>query len=147
MFSDHRTPLHWVMREARSIRSACGCSAQSPCAEHKELALVLLYSGPDVNAQSTDGNTPLHEAVLAVKSYEVDERQMIDIIALLLQAGADPNLNDNAGASPLALARLDSCQYALDGECNEDGVNCATGTDTTDCAGGGAWRSRGGCSG
>ena len=63
------------------------------------------WSWNQVNAQSSNGNTPLHQAVLLSRQSGVPEAAMVDIIALLLQAGADPNLNNGGGSSPLALAR------------------------------------------
>ena len=65
----------------------------------------MLYSNPDVNAQSSNGNTPLHQAMLLSTQSRIPEAAVVDIIALLLQAGADPNLNNGGGSSPLALAR------------------------------------------
>ena len=60
-FSSDETPLHWAFDS--STRSACSCS-NSACAIQKEMVQFMLYSNPDVNAQSRNGNTPLHEAVL-----------------------------------------------------------------------------------
>ena len=97
-FSSDETPLHWAFDS--STRSACSCS-NSACAIQKEMVQFMLYSNPDVNAQSSNGNSPLHQAMLLSVHSEVSEAAIVDIIALLLQAGADPNLDNNAGSSPL----------------------------------------------
>ena len=95
-FSSDETPLHYALQS--TTRFAC-CSI-SACATQKEMVQFMLYSNPDVNAQSRNGNTPLHEAVLLSRQSGVPEAAMVDIIALLLQAGADPNLLNNGFDSP-----------------------------------------------
>ena len=53
---------------------------------------LLLLCGADVNAKTTDGYTPLHEAVNA------------DIAALLIKKNAEINTRDNSGRTPLHMA-------------------------------------------
>jgi ankyrin repeat protein len=55
----------------------------------------LLAHGAKVNAQDTDGCTPLHYAVINMDAAMVE---------LLLEAGADPKIADKGGDTPLALA-------------------------------------------
>jgi ankyrin repeat protein len=50
----------------------------------------LVQAQEDINARNIDGETALH---LAVHSPE--------IVALLLEAGAEPNVRDERGATPL----------------------------------------------
>ena len=67
----------------------------------------LLEFGANVNARRDDGSSALHEAVFcACEEYEPPEDNAI--IPLLLAAGADINLADSEGLTPLALAE----QYA-----------------------------------
>lgn len=58
-------------------------------------ALELINSGVDVNQRSVDNTTALHWAV-----YQKD----LALVQLLLQQGADPNLQNNYGASPVTVA-------------------------------------------
>jgi hypothetical protein len=59
------------------------------------LAKQLIKHGANVNAVSTQGNTPLHEACyLGVVTN-------LDFVGLLLEAGADPNTQDPQGLTPL----------------------------------------------
>lgn len=54
---------------------------------------VLLDNGAEVNALDRDGRTPLHWAVINGQSRDVDlERD--PVIRLLLERGADPNIQD-----------------------------------------------------
>ena len=55
--------------------------------------------GADVNARAQNGWTPLH-----VQAGETEDSGASEAIAALLDAGADPNLRDAAGETPLAIA-------------------------------------------
>lgn len=61
-----------------------------------DFARVLLNNGIDANSQTIDLETPLIEAVL-FENY--------DMVKLLLQYGADPNMRDVDGCSALDYAR------------------------------------------
>lgn len=56
---------------------------------------LLIGAGANVNARANDGSTALHKAATIGK---------IEIIRLLLQAGADPSVNDKKGRSPADVA-------------------------------------------
>ena len=109
------TPLH----------AACDSRYGKP--ERAELAAVLIARGADVNAVSSAGQTPLHQAasgspkcvrMLLAAGAKVDAADRIgrtplawaasnnnvETAKLLLDAGADPNREDNEGGSPYAAA-------------------------------------------
>ena len=62
------------------------------------IAKLLLVAGAQIDAADSNGNTPLSNAVF---SYRGDG----DVIQLLRSSGADPNLSNNYGVSPISLAR------------------------------------------
>ncbi|OQR82320.1 ankyrin repeat protein [Achlya hypogyna] len=67
-------------------------------AKHDQIELVdllLRYTGVDVNVANADGMTPLHEAA---------KHNNLQIIALLLRAGANRTLRNAIGESPVDLA-------------------------------------------
>lgn len=59
------------------------------------IAVLLLRHGAEVNAQIDHGDTPLHKAVVT---------NNIDLVKLLLEAGADPNLRQAQSMTPLHFA-------------------------------------------
>lgn len=85
------TPLH-------------GAAAHGFYAEAVEMAEALLARGADVNARSRElGFVPLHEATGG------------DVIRLLIARGADPNVRNDAGLTPLEYMiedeRLDDAEH------------------------------------
>jgi len=73
------TPLHWA------------------CYSHSEIALsYLLAWNPNLDIKDNDGYTALH---LAVKS--VDHVESVRPVRFLLIRGADKNVQDNDGNTPL----------------------------------------------
>lgn len=69
---------------AKSLRA---CRLSSPTVQ------VLLDNGAEVNAQDRDGRTALHWAVINGQSRDVDLGRD-PVIKLLLERGADPNIQD-----------------------------------------------------
>jgi rhodanese-related sulfurtransferase len=63
-----------------------------------ELVRRMIERGADVNLRNAHGNGPLWDAVLVPRSNH-------RLIALLVQAGADPDCVNKAGASPNGFAR------------------------------------------
>jgi uncharacterized protein len=76
------TPLHFA--------------AQS---QSSQIISLLLDSGAEVDARDDNGNTPLSDAVFYYRSDGSS-------IQILRRFGADPNLENNYGQTPLNLARL-----------------------------------------
>jgi ankyrin repeat protein len=84
-YNHGRTPLHWA--------AAGG---------HKYLVELLLVNGADVNARNSDGQTPLHRAMVPVQ--KAAEKGNMEVAELLLSHGAEVNAKDDAGTTPLHLA-------------------------------------------
>jgi len=68
-------------------------------AQHASLVEVFVKHGADVNARAQHDWTPLH-----VQAGESEDSGASEAIAALLAAGADPNLRDATGETPLAIA-------------------------------------------
>lgn len=72
-----------------------------------EMTRLLLAKGANPNARDADGVTPLGRAVFS-------EREHRDVIQTLVKAGANPDLANNAGETPRALAiRLGSTAFTI----------------------------------
>eukprot|EP01102_Stenamoeba_stenopodia_P019253 TRINITY_DN7220_c0_g1_i1.p1 TRINITY_DN7220_c0_g1~~TRINITY_DN7220_c0_g1_i1.p1 ORF type:complete len:281 (+),score=86.21 TRINITY_DN7220_c0_g1_i1:40-843(+) len=79
--SEDRTPLHWICDRG-----------------HDRLLDLLLTSKkytPDLNLRDADGMTPLHYASLCGRA---------EMVTKLLAKGADPNVTDEDGSTPLDMA-------------------------------------------
>ena len=66
-------------------------------AMHFEAIHVLLEYHADVNSQGRDGETPL----TWVLNYCTQKEQFVDMVRLLLEHGADPNICENDHTTPL----------------------------------------------
>ncbi|CAH8484520.1 unnamed protein product [Heterobilharzia americana] len=64
---------------------------------HINVVEVLLKAGADVNHSDLDGRTALHVAAFCVQKSDKHS----DIVACLLNHGANPNLPDSEGVTPL----------------------------------------------
>jgi len=77
-------------------------------------AAILLKRGAKINAPDGDGNTPLHLALMdlpRIKSFVVPMKELAKI---LLAGGADPNIKNANGKSPLDIAVESGVQEAID---------------------------------
>lgn len=96
--SDRPSDLQTLLKDddgvhtAELLQHACDVGERSQCVR------ILLDSGwrSAVNEKDPQGHTPLHLAV---------GRGDPDTVKVLLEAGANPNLQDNDGVTPLTLAK------------------------------------------
>ena len=111
--ADGRTPLFQALVEGRTrlVQALLEFGASASARDHRgetplhvaarhhrfHEARWLLEHGAEVEAADDAGNTPLHRAVFAQSGSE-------EIIALLLQAGADPDRANRNGLGARALA-------------------------------------------
>lgn len=109
-----RTPLHYAAGDGEAtrldelLRAAADPNAQDDngwtalhfAAQSRSVSCVqsLLAAGARVDLRDSHGNTPLWTAVF-------NSRGDGAVIALMRQAGADPNSSNNHGVSPVKLAR------------------------------------------
>ena len=66
--------------------------------DNLELPAALIRAGADVNESDVLGRTALHIAI------DGQHRRLDQIVALLLAAGADPTIRDDAGRTSAACA-------------------------------------------
>ena len=69
-------------------------------AQYASIVAVLVRRGADVNARAHNGWTPLH-----VQAQEGEDTGALEVMEALLEAGANPNLTDNEGNTPMIFAR------------------------------------------
>ena len=103
--NDGRTALHFaslgtkkaaadslVRTIASNINFRTTLNLVAKVREHKQVIELLLKSKATINAKGKDGCTPLHEAALLGR---------VDLVETLLSNGADPNLTNAIGQTPL----------------------------------------------
>ncbi|KAL8999176.1 MAG: hypothetical protein Q9169_001955 [Polycauliona sp. 2 TL-2023] len=66
---------------------------------HIAAAEFLLQHGANVNARDKDGSTPIH--AVKYSNVDVDAEDQESLIRLLIDYGADPNIPDEIGETPL----------------------------------------------
>jgi ankyrin repeat protein len=73
-----------------------GCNNDAPAySSNKEIITKLISKGISINEKDNNGNTALN-----MLSNNINDYTKL-IIAILLEAGADPNIDDNIGDTPL----------------------------------------------
>ena len=103
----HETPVFTY--DNQEVEDAMQRLCKLPCVETMKL---ILHAGCDVNAVNTEGNTPLH---LAVKfKPEPEEVEILrEMLPLLLDIGADPEVEDINGQTPLNSCETDEARRIL----------------------------------
>lgn len=98
------TPLHLAAQDTvhdssfRSKISSKGSQSRSPAVEITRLLCAVTKPHPaDLNYQDKDGNTPLHHASI------LQNTTAGEIMLLLLKHGANPNIRNNRGQTPMHL--------------------------------------------
>ena len=74
---------------------------------------LILHAGCDVNVDNTEGNTPLH---LAVMFKPADPKEVVilsEMLLLLLDVGADPNVANKNGQTALDSCETDAARRIL----------------------------------
>lgn len=91
-----------------NLKDINGCTALFHAADENDTQIIydLLAAGADFNAQSKNGETPL---MLAVGSQwwhcpSTGHRRRNQTVPILLGEGADPNITNSTGLSPLVFA-------------------------------------------
>lgn len=69
----------------------------------EEVQRLLEEKGSDLNKEDNDGRTPLHLALVA-GVCESDTSNYVGVVTCLLEHGANPNLHDHYGDTPLCHA-------------------------------------------
>ena len=89
----HGTPFYSYIY-SDTLQSVC----KLPCVETMK---IILHAGCDVNAVNNDGNTPLHFAVTFKHADPEEVVILSEMLLLLLDIGADPNLANKNSQTPL----------------------------------------------
>jgi ankyrin repeat protein len=76
-------------------------------------AIQALFSGVTINARDRQGDTILHYAARHISAGEDADKKTIESIGLLLILGANKNTRNQAGKSPLQIARESNRSIAI----------------------------------
>ena len=94
-----------------------GWTPLTSAVEHrqKEIIILLLENGADINFQQYSEFSALHQAVDsgidgALQTYGNVEKTPVDLIMLLLENGADVNLRLDCGTTPIDISREYGCE-------------------------------------
>ena len=80
-----------------------------------EMAQVLITRGAGIRSRNRRGAEPLHAAVIGVPdSVSWNPARQRDVIAYLVEAGADPNAAAAGGVTPLHRAVRNRCSAAVE---------------------------------
>ena len=118
--SDGRTPLHLASQAGCveavklllrygadiSAKDAKGNTAIHYAAKSINKEVVELVLRADVNAKNAYGETPLKILIRECAKWDSQRRQCYEVAKLLVERGADPNIRDSSGVSPLDSAKL-----------------------------------------
>lgn len=77
---------------------------------HSEAAKLLVFRGAAINAQTDRGATAL---LMALTQPYPNEKERLDLITYLLKRGADPNLTDQYGLTPIYYTALRKQQQTV----------------------------------
>ena len=104
----HETPFCSYYDEGFEdmMQSVC----KLPCVAAMKL---ILHAGCDVNAVNTEGNTPLHLAVMFKPADPEEVVILSEMLLLLLDIGADPKLANKNGQTPLHSCGTDKARRIL----------------------------------
>ncbi|MFZ8839750.1 MAG: ankyrin repeat domain-containing protein [Pyrobaculum sp.] len=72
---------------------------------NKEI-VELVLRGADVNAKNVYGETPLKILIRECAKWDVERKRCYEVAKLLVAHGANPNIRDSRGTSPLDSAKL-----------------------------------------
>jgi len=92
-----------ILIDVRDLNA--GCTALHYAVQHGQIDVTrtLIQAGASVNVQNFEGKTALYHAVSQFK--ENNDRNLIyDIVKALLYFGANPNIADESGITPLHVA-------------------------------------------
>ncbi len=116
--------------ESRRGTTALACAAESWHRDSKKAMRLLIDGGGDVDQRGRSGRTPLMYAAHVAYRHGAALRKAVP---LLLEAGADPNLEDELGHTAWSLARaplIEAEERSRRGD--PDGEACFDGPDLSE---------------